>query len=303
MAHQRSRATGTDRASQSLKGDVRRLLADASVEQLKRLGRALGNEGLAAKLGHNDALRDLLLDVVRERLAAIEAAQKAELKSLHERGPWWRRLQRGQRGIAMPEPTRWAEPARLFRQAADSLCAGDLGRGAELLKQATESERAHRKAVPTQVKLARESAPGTGVPAAIGEVHDGEGCTPTTAPDVVALAGRIENVAETHRDATHLPNARHAGQWWEVEVDEEAEKKLRDNPRSSKRLLEPAAAADLRKRGGSRQVVPAEAVREVRTEVAVAAPEKGAPAPEKEVPAPEVAETKAAPKPRTKPRR
>ncbi len=271
----------------SLKGDVRRLLADANVEQLKKLGRVLGNDAVAGKLGRNDQLRDLLLDVVRERLQAIELAQKAELKALRDRAPWWRKLQRGQRGITMPEPTRWAEPARLFRQAGEAICAGDLGRGADLLKQATESERTHRKAMPAQVPMPRETTPAVGVPPVIGEVHDGEGCTPISAPDIQATADRIENVTESHADATHLPNARHQGTWWELEVDEEAEKKLRENPRSSKRLLEPAAQADLARRPERASEKGPTAVREVRTEVV--APEQ-ARVPEREARAAESVE-------------
>ncbi|GDX80759.1 hypothetical protein LBMAG42_25700 [Deltaproteobacteria bacterium] len=263
MARQRTNATATDRVSQTLRGDVRRLLADANVEQLRRLGRALGNEALAGKLAQNDQLRDLLLAVVQERLQAIALAQQAELKALHERGPWWRRLRRGERGITMPEPTRWAAPAKLFRQAADAICAGDLGRGADLMKQAGESERTHRKAVPRQVKLPAEAPTSPIATAALAEVRDGEGCTPRSAPELFQLAARIENVGQAADNVGQIANARHAGVWWESEVDEDEDKKPKDGAPRSRRLQEPAAAADMARRPAAEVEGPAPAVREV----------------------------------------
>lgn len=287
VARQRTNATATDRVSQTLRGDVRKLLADANVEQLQRLGRALGNEALSGKLTQNDQLRDLLLAMVQERLQAIAQAQQAELKALHERGPWWRRLRRGERGITMPEPTRWGEPARLFQQAASAICAGDLGRGADLMKQASESERTHRKAVPRQVKLPAEAPASPIQSATLNEVRDGEGCTPTTAPELFQLATRIENVGQTTDNIGQIANARHAGVWWETEADEDEDKKPKEGAPRSRRLQEPAAAADLARRPVTEAAL-ATPVQEVRV-----APVEQARSPERSEPAAETPKRRA----------
>lgn len=232
----------------AVRSDARKLLGDASADQLRRLGRRLGNDALAGTIAQNNQMRDLLLAVVRAHLEMIALAQKAELKALAERGAWWRRLRRGEPGVARPEPARWAEPARLFREAAEAVCAGDLGRGADLLKQADERERAHRKATPKQVKLPAVSSTAGVERAAIAEVHDGEGCTPTTAPDVTHMASLIENVTESADPAGSLANARHKGVWWEAEEEDEEGKGATEGAPRSRRLEEPAARADMERR-------------------------------------------------------
>lgn len=267
VARQRNQASTTDRIGVALRGDARKQLGDASVDQLRRLGRVLGNDALAGKLAQNNQMRDLLLAVVRDHLSRIALAQNAELKALAERGAWWRRLRRGEPGVVRPEPARWAEPARLFREAAEAVCAGDLGRGADLIQQADERERAHRKATPKQVNLPK--APNTfGVErAAIAEVRDGEGCTPTTATDVVHMAALIENVTESADPAGRLANARHKGVWWEVEEEEEEAKATKEAAPRSRRLEEPAAREDLARRPAVAPVRPAAPVVEVQVGV------------------------------------
>lgn len=254
--------------SASQRSEARRLLADANVEQLRRLGKALGNGALAGKLAHNDAVRDALLAVVHERLQAVDGAQQAELRSLREKSRWWRDLRRGARGVGLPEPTRWGEVARLYRQATVSVCAGDLGRGVDLMRQALAAERAARKAVPTQVVLPAGTDPQRSEPAAMVDVKDGEGCTPTQAPATLALADRIGNVSTTQDAAASLPNTGQGKVWWGEVAEGEEEAEATGPSPGSKRLLEPAARADLQRRpdGVAPEVAPP--VRAVRTEVA-----------------------------------
>lgn len=254
--------------SGSQRSEARRLLADANVEQLRRLGKALGNGAMAGKLAHNDSVRDALLAVVHERLQAVDGAQQAELRSLKERSRWWRDLRRGARGVGLPEPTRWGEVARLYRQATVSVCAGDLGRGVDLMRQALAAERAARKAVPTQVVLPRGTDPERTEPAAMVDVKDGEGCTPTQAPATLSLADRIENVSTTQDAAARLQNTGQGKVWWgEVGEGEEEEAEAAPSP-GSKRLLEPSAKADLQRRPDGVAPGVAPPVRDVRTEVA-----------------------------------
>jgi hypothetical protein len=270
--------------------EARRLLADANVEQLRRLGRALGNEALSGRIAHNDAVRDALLAVVHERLQAVDAAQQAELKSLRERSRWWRDLRRGARDVGLPEPTRWGEVARLYRQATVAVCGGDLGRGVDLLRQALNAERTARRNVPTQVALPAHDAVPRQEPAAAVGVNDGEGCTPTNAPATLALADRIENVSTTQRDAARLQNTGGDRVWWgeaqEKPEAEEEEARTAPSP-GSRRLREPAAVADLARRPDGVAPGPAPLVREVRAEVARPAPTLAPRLPETSLPAEE----------------
>jgi hypothetical protein len=265
VPRQRSNS-GSRSVSASQRSEARRLLADASVEQLRRLGKALGNGGMVGKLAANDAVRDALLAVVHERLQAIEGAQNAELDSLERRAQWWRDLRRGARGVGLPEPTRWGQVARLYRQATVSVCSGDLGRGVDLLRQALDAERAARKAVPDQVVLPASTEPPRSQPAVMADVKDGEGCTPTQAAATLAIADRIENVSTTQDAAARLPNTGRV--WWGETAEGEEETPEEGASPGSKRLQEPAAKADLQRRPDGVAPGIAPPVREVRAEVA-----------------------------------
>ncbi len=248
MPRQRSSASTTDRASRRIRSDTKDALLGAGPEQLRRLGKVLGNDALASKMGLNDRVRDVLLAFLTERLQALEAAQKAERRALRNRSEWFRRVMLGERGVALPEPQRWAGPALLYQKAAQALCAGELGRGADLLRKATEADRACHKSAPKQLELSTRARVPAEEPAAIAEVQAGEGCAPTTAPAALAAASRIVAVGDT-ADAVPVWSVGKSHNWWELEIDEEAEEKARRAGESpSRRLREPAAKADLARR-------------------------------------------------------
>jgi len=281
MARQRSVASTTDRGGRRVRGDVREALQGASPEQLRRLGRVLGNDALTGKMAHNEHLRDALLAFVAERLQAIELAQRAEKRAMQERGSWFRRLMRGERGLTLPEPGRWAGPAQLYRKAAEAICAGELGRGAELLKQATEADRATFKAAPKQLDLTSKERRPAADPAALAEVSSGEGCAPTTAPQVLAAAERIEAVSDAARAVPIWP-VEGPHHWWEAEVEEEEDPARTGDRKLGKRLREPAAQADLARRPDAQVQVPAPLVEQVAPELSPRAPAREVEAPSAE---------------------
>ena len=227
-----------------MKGAVRQSLLQLDAERLKKLAKVLGNEAIATRVLQNERLRDELLAFIQERLEAITIAQRQEKQALKNRSEWFRRLQRGEKGIALPEPTRWAVPAILYKRAADAVCAGELGRGTELLRQAVESDRATMKAVPGQVALTEKERAPAREPAETMEVQSGEGCTPTTAPQIDQLANRVVAESDT-ADAVTLYRQPRQHAWWTLQEEDAPElQKQDDNPRSSKRLREPAAQRD-----------------------------------------------------------
>ena len=221
-------------------------------------------------MGLNDRVRDVLLAFLTERLQALEAAQKAERRAVRNRSEWFRRVMRGEKGVALPEPQRWAGPALLYQRAAQALCAGELGRGADLLRQATEADRACHKSAPKQLELGARARVPAEEPAAIAEVQAGEGCAPTTAPAALAAASRIVAVGDT-ADAVPVWSVGKAHHWWELEIDEDAEEKARRAGESpSRRLREPAAQADLARRPGRAAAPPPKDVANVNVQVAPA---------------------------------
>lgn len=223
-----------------MRGDVRDALRQADAQQLRRLGKAIGNDALNGKIAGNDKLRDALLALVQERLQAIQLAQQAELKALRNRGEWYRRLLRGEKGLKLPEPTRWAAPAQLYKKAAEAICAGELGRGADLLRRASESDRATFKSLPAQVELPAAQRQGAEANPAVAEVQEGEGCNPTSAPGLLALADRVASLGQTADLVGPLrPMAQH--RWWTPEEGEEEEKQEQREGGKSSRLAEPSA--------------------------------------------------------------
>ncbi|MBM4366085.1 MAG: hypothetical protein FJ102_07705 [Deltaproteobacteria bacterium] len=243
MPRQRRAASTTDRAARVVNASAREALREADAQQLRRLGKALGNDALQGKIAGNDKLRDALLALVQERLQAIQLAQQAEMRAMRNRADWYRRLLRGEKGVMLPEPGRWAAPAQLYKKAAEAICAGELGRGADLLKQATEADRATFKSVPEQVEISSQARAGPEAGAAVLAVREGEGCNPTTAPRLLALADTIVNAAQ-RPDLVGALRPLRPHQWWEVEVDEDEEKKQKDDPKKSARLRQPAAQGD-----------------------------------------------------------
>jgi hypothetical protein len=248
MSRQRRSASATDRAGRNLRAEVRDALLEAGAERLRKLAKVIGNDALAGKVAQNDKLRDELLGFIQARLEAIQLAQQAEKKAMRERKLWFRRLARGEKGLSLPEPTRWAAPALLYKKAGEAICGGDLGRGADLLKQATEADRATFKAAPKQLGLNAMQRKGASDPGELHAVTAGEGCTPTTAPELERLADRIANVSDT-MDPVALDRRYRPHDWWEQVDDEGEEKKRKEDPRRSKRMREPAAERDATGRG------------------------------------------------------
>lgn len=247
---------------------MRQALLQVDAERLKKLSKVLGNEAVAGRVLQNEKIRDELLAFIQERLQAISLAQRQEKQALKNRAEWFRRLQRGEKGVSLPEPTRWAGPAVLYKRAADAICAGELGRGTEILRQAVEGDRATMKAVPIQVQLTEGQRALASEPAETMEVQSGEGCTPTTAPQISQLANRVVSESDTADAVTIFRNAK-PHEWWTVgEDDEKEQEEQRKNPKLSKRLREPAAQADLAKRPDV-PVAKTHIARRVNTEVGV----------------------------------
>lgn len=222
MSRQKRAPTTTDRYATPVKGGLLEELRDAGSRELARMADRLGNDRVRGLVGEAAARRDALVRFIEQRLAEIAAAQEAELREMRDRADWWRRLGRGGGGVALPDPTRWREAARGYRDAAEALCAGHLGRAVSLLERAVEADRAAFRSMPPQVEMEEaRRRPVDGPPETVG-VGAGEGCPRTEAPAVLQAADRIVRVCDT-MDQVPMPQAmrRHEGWWAEEDEDEE----------------------------------------------------------------------------------
>lgn len=211
------------------KGAVLEALKDVSSADLQKLAKKLGNEDVQALMGESRDKRDQLLQFIQERLAAMGVAQKAELDSLKTQRVWWDEVAKGKPGFHLPDPTRWHAAANLYRKATELLQQGNLGRAAEVMKQAIDADRAAFKDLPQQVKLPadRRKEPLRG-PAVAAFIGSGEGCPVTRAPALLEAADRIASVTDKAEQVPGVEFHKLHDWWEEVEEDKEETKKDED---------------------------------------------------------------------------
>jgi hypothetical protein len=183
---------------------------------LGSLARKSGNDGVKAALADTGKKRDALLQFVAARLGAMKAAQSAEKQAEAGRRQWFDEVARGKTGFGLPDPSRWGEPARMYKRAIEALCAGDLGRGVDLVRQAHAAEERAFAGVPVQVDLPDEMKDAGTLPEEATSGSDGEGCPRTARPELLAEADAIARVAQGARAVTLPPARTHRG-WWDIE--------------------------------------------------------------------------------------
>jgi hypothetical protein len=225
MGRQKRAPTLGEGAVTPARGAVRERLRDAGSKELAKLAKKVGNSQVGSMVGAAREKRDALLAFIRQRLATVQSAQQAEQREMADRREWWLRVARQKPGFELPDPTRWRNVALAYKRAALAACAGDIGRGAQLLEQAVRAERAAFQSVPVQVELpstvhaAEESAEEAHF------IEEGETAPPTEAPDILRAADRIARVTETSEAVGVLPNNPTHAWWGAVEEEEPADTK------------------------------------------------------------------------------
>ncbi len=222
MNRQKRTPTLGDTPVTHAKGSARDRLRDAGSKELAQLAKKVGNGQVGALIGSAKEKRDALLAFVQQRLATIQTVQRAEQKELAEKRDWWLRVSRGKPGFTLPDPTRWHAAALLYRRAAATLCAGDIGRGAQLLDQAVRAERAAFDTVPVQVELPSSLTAPSATPDERPFVDEGETAPPTAAPGLFKTADTILRMSDT---SDLLPVARNnpVHHWWDAPEEEKPE--------------------------------------------------------------------------------
>jgi hypothetical protein len=200
---------------------------DGQSKQLKRLQAGLGNEGMGRELSTGNLQRDEMLQHICQRLEIIQGAQRKERMAMGREREWFKAVAKGAEGYHKPDPTRWHASARLFKQAADAMCTGNLGRGALLLEQAVAAEQAAFESVPKMVQadLDREES-AAAAPDATFQVNDEAGCITCKRPDEIKIADKILAIQDTVQATP--PIGRPKRRWWDAEQEEEEEEEESD---------------------------------------------------------------------------
>lgn len=265
MSRQRRNASATSHFATTARGAARDRLQDAGSKELAQLAKKLGNDRVQGMLQQATGKRDALLEFVRGRLVQVKVAQQAELRSMSKHRVWFDEVARGKTGFKLPDPTRWRGPALLYKRAIQALCAGDLGRGAQLLEKAVEAERAAFESMPAQVQVPSSTTKPAGAPDESAFIESGETCPPTEASQALAAADDIIKVSDQAPLQAMPRNPRQHRGWWDVEVEDDAEKKKAKKPEDAKEVAAraegPAAerAADEKRREETRPAVEEEA--------------------------------------------
>jgi hypothetical protein len=201
-------------------------MGDAGSRQLSRVAGKVGNQQLDGQLKENATTRDALLRFIGERLKTLRGVQLVERNEMLDQRQWFRQVARGKDGYHLPDTTRWHQSAELYKRAANSMCNGNLGRGAQLLEQALEAERAAYKSMPVQVQeeLSEKEKTASSTPRELPHVVGETTCPTTRAPGDIKYADRILGLSDKLENSPPL----RVRQWWSEEVEEEEEEEEED---------------------------------------------------------------------------
>ena len=218
--------TNTKRTGSTIRGSGSRI-GDAESTRLQNVASKMGNGDLSKHLEGNSNQRDQLLQFIGHRLKEIHNVQNMEQLEIRNERQWFKEVAKGTDGYHLPDPRRWHECTELFDRAAEALCEGHLGRGAQLLEQALEKESATYDTIPKMVlnKLhTREKAPNNS-PVALGHIAVGASCAATSGPSELKYADLILNV----RDHVSKPPPLVGLNWWETSKGDQEEEEEEQN--------------------------------------------------------------------------
>lgn len=198
---------------------------DLQSRQIARIRKQLGNQQMG-KAGNGAQMRDNLLGFVCERLRTLRAIQLKEYAQFDQVRHWFRAVARGQEGFHVPDPTRWHEAARFFKEAAEAMCHGNLSRGAQLLERAMSAEKAAYDSMPEMVRddLEAEEKSPSGYPAELPHALSEAALPRCQAPKGLVLADQILALNDEFEETPPSRAKTHRKGWWdeeEEEVDEE----------------------------------------------------------------------------------
>lgn len=185
------------------------------------LRRSVTNRQLQGEMQQGNADRASLLTHIQDRLLVMRELQNRETLLL-KRGSsyeWWREVARANDpSTGIPDPNRWREPARMYQQAIEALCRGDLQRGQQLLERAMHEDDRVVKTTTSLVSMENLEADATPANAELAQMMSFDGLDPCEAPEALSIASEIQSL-DIEVQAT--PDIRLP--WWAREEEEEEE--------------------------------------------------------------------------------
>lgn len=242
MSEKQRKIGGGDRGGAQGQASAKDALRDVGSAELAKLAKVLGNDEVQQVIAESSGKRDALLDLVMQRLQAVHQLQMLEVHEIKNRKNWWRKVGHQTPGFSLPDAGRWRAPANAWRQVAQALAQGQLGRAASLMDRAVEAERVARAAMPKQIQVPTSLRVAV-KPEEAQQIGPGEGCPPTSASAAFALADQI--LAQADR-AEEVPVPRHLKphRWWEA--TEEDDEKKDGKPGKKADAKQPAAAGEVK---------------------------------------------------------
>jgi hypothetical protein len=177
----------------------------------------VGNEQMAKELRSKNGERDQLLGVITARMEKVHAAQNKEAFISTQRDRWFLAVHKG--ADTLPEPKRWCEVARLYREAALAICGGNIGRGAQLATEAIKAENEAHRNLPKMVRRDLNEKPLGAIPLLIQSIGSDATCSPCHMPNETAIAERVEAFSPEIAEASTRKKKLH--NWWDKEDEEE----------------------------------------------------------------------------------
>lgn len=209
------RTSTSHRSASSVESD-----SSGEAAQLKKIAKFMGNSHVGSSLNSSAGQRDSLLAHICERLAALERAQSKERQAMTKEREWFKGVAKGAEGYHLPDLTRWHESAELYKQAGNALCNGQLGRGADLLRQAEAAEKAAFESVPVFVQNTfSEQEAASASPEQARFIDDEASCTGCSRPADLKVADRILSVSDKMDSSPPLPKRKL--RWFDEELAEE----------------------------------------------------------------------------------
>ena len=201
-------------------------VGDPTSTKLEKVAKNVGNQAMDDRIKGANGQRDALLKFITSRLGVVQGVQLRELAEMKDERDWFREVAKGKSGFSNPEPTRWHDCARLYKRAAESLAAGNLGQGANLVEKALAAERAAFRDLPVQITENLQAKEGpvanNAAPSELGEVSGAAACARTTLPREVRMANEILNIQDHMEHADPMEHRRKKA-WFESEEEEDKE--------------------------------------------------------------------------------
>ncbi|MCB9776958.1 MAG: hypothetical protein H6742_00165 [Alphaproteobacteria bacterium] len=196
---------------------------DKASQALRGIAGKGGNDAMAAKLADAATVRDLLARFACQRLEEMHKVQLVEQDQMGKEREWFKGVAKGQPGYHLPDPTRWHLAADLYKKAVLTMCNGNLGQGAELMKKAEEAERTAYDSMPDFVRweVGHLKDHAQTAPDEQAHVAMSAACPTSSVPKELRFADLILNIGD-EMEKTPPINRRKGNAWWlDEEEDEE----------------------------------------------------------------------------------